>query len=249
MRLRDLLEVPALGLQLLSGTDEQLDRALRWVCTTDLLDPSRYLSGGELVISGMLWRQEPADSERFVANITASAAAALAVGNAGVGQGAPADLVEACRRHDLPIVWVDNEVAFAQITEQVVAAVSVNREAELRATLGRQRRLLSAFADGRDLHDLTRQLEKETGLSCRVLTPSGRRVVTGEQPLPPADLDRVTRTFLTAERLPAVAAGRGQRGVQRLPGRSVAGPPAVDLVRRRRRHLVAVGPGAGRRGR
>ncbi len=231
MRLRELLSVPALGLELLSGTDEQLDRALRWVCTTDLLDPSRYLSGGELVISGMLWRQEPADSERFVANITAAGAAGLAVGNAGEGSGAPTDLVQACQRHDLPIVWVANEVAFAQITEQVVAAVSVTREAELRATLGRQRRLLSAFADGRDLRELTHQLEQETGLTCRVLTPSGRRIVAGEEPLPPADLDRVTRTFLTAERLPAVAAGRGNAAYSVFPaGPSLAHRPSTWFV-------------------
>jgi PucR C-terminal helix-turn-helix domain/Purine catabolism regulatory protein-like family/GGDEF-like domain len=230
MRLRDLLEVRSLGLQLLSGTDDQLDRSLRWVCTTDLLDPSRYLSGGELVISGMLWRHEPADSERFVASITASAAAALAVGNAGEGSDPPVDLVQACQRHDLPILWVDNEVAFAQITEQVVAAVTVNREAELRATLGRQRRLLSAFADGRDLQDLTAQLEKETGLTCRVLTPSGRQVVAME-PLPTADLDRVTRTFLTAERLPAVAAGRGNTPYSVFPaGPSLGHRPSTWFV-------------------
>ena len=47
------------------GTEEQLDRPLRWVCTTDLLDPARYLSGGELVISGLLWRRGPEDSARF----------------------------------------------------------------------------------------------------------------------------------------------------------------------------------------
>ena len=184
MRLRDLLDKPELGLELMSGTDEQIDRSLRWVCTTDLLDPGRYLSGGELVISGMLWRREPEDSERFVANITAAGASALAVGTAGESATVPADLVEACRRHDLPLVWVAAEVAFAQITEQVVGAVTVGREAQLRATLGRQRRLLSGFADGRDLPDLTRQLGEETGLACRVITPSGRLIVPGNGPLP-----------------------------------------------------------------
>src|SRR3954471_15611383 len=83
MRLRDLLEIPALELELVSGTDEQVDRSLRWVCTTDLLDPGRYLSGGELVISGLMWRREPEDSERFVAHVSAAGAAALAAGTAG----------------------------------------------------------------------------------------------------------------------------------------------------------------------
>ena len=63
MRLRDLLAVSELQLDLVTGTDDQLDRVLRWVCTTDLIDPARYLSGGELVVTGMLWRQDRADSD------------------------------------------------------------------------------------------------------------------------------------------------------------------------------------------
>ena len=51
MRLRALLETDALGLRLLGGEDE-LDRTVRGVMTTDLRDPSRYLSGGELVLTG-----------------------------------------------------------------------------------------------------------------------------------------------------------------------------------------------------
>ena len=249
MRLRDLLDLDVLRLELLSGTDEQAERALRWVCTTDLLDPGRYLSGGELVISGMLWRRGPEDSEAFVDNITAAGASALAVGNAGEGTDVPADLIEACERHDIPLVWVDNEVAFAQITEQVVAAVTVTREAELRATLGRQRRLLSGFADGRDLPraDPAAQRGDRAGLpgadAVRAARGRGRRAVAGQRPRP-GDPDLPDRR----------AAPRGggwswPHAVQRVPGRAVAGPPSLDLVRRRRRDVVAVGPGAGRRGR
>jgi hypothetical protein len=231
VRLRDLLEIPALELELLSGTDEQVDRSLRWVCTTDLLDPGRYLSGGELVISGLSWRRDPEDSERFVAHITAAGASALAVGTAGETATVPSDLVEACRRHELPLVWVPADVAFAAITEQVVGAVTVGREAQLRATLGRQRRLLSGFADGRDLPDLARQLGEETGLACRVITPSGRHIVPGDAPLSEADLDRVTRAFLTAERLPAVAAGRGNAPYSIFPaGPSLAHRPSTWFV-------------------
>jgi hypothetical protein len=231
VRLRDLLETPSLGLELLSGTDEQVDRSLRWVCTTDLLDPGRYLSGGELVITGMLWRRDADDSEPFVTNIAAAGASALAVGTAGASSTVPADLVEACRRHDLPLVWVAHEVAFAQITEQIVAAVSVGREAQLRATLGRQRRLLSGFADGRDLPELTRQLGQETGLVCRVITAAGRHIVAGDAPLPDDDLDRVTRAFLTAQRLPAVAAGRGNAPYSVFPaGPALAHRPSTWFV-------------------
>ena len=56
MRLRTLLDTEALGLRLLGGREE-LDRAVRSVMTTDLRDPSRYLAGGELVLTGLAWRR------------------------------------------------------------------------------------------------------------------------------------------------------------------------------------------------
>lgn len=74
MRLRALLETEALGLRLLGG-EEELDRTVRGVMTTDLRDPSRYLSGGELVLTGLAWRKNSADSEPFV-RILASAGVA-----------------------------------------------------------------------------------------------------------------------------------------------------------------------------
>ncbi|CAM5246140.1 hypothetical protein SCALM49S_02158 [Streptomyces californicus] len=101
MRLRALLETDALGLRLLGGEDE-LDRTVRGVMTTDLRDPSRYLSGGELVLTGLAWHRDPEDSEPFVRILAGAGVAGLAAGEAELGD-IPADLVDACRRHRLPL--------------------------------------------------------------------------------------------------------------------------------------------------
>src|SRR3954467_2319021 len=84
MRLRALLDTDALGLRLLGGAEE-LDRTVRGVMTTDLRDPSRYMSGGELVLTGLAWRREPDDSERFVRVLAAAGVAGLAAGEAELG--------------------------------------------------------------------------------------------------------------------------------------------------------------------
>lgn len=104
MRVRDLLAPGAPRLRLLAA-EEELDRQVSGVMTTDLHDPGRYLHGGELVLTGMLWRGGPADSERFVRTIAAGGAVALAAGEAEVGP-VPEDLVEACRRHRMPLLAV-----------------------------------------------------------------------------------------------------------------------------------------------
>ncbi len=208
MLLRDLLAHPALGLRLLHGGSDPdaLDRPVRWVYTTDLIDPARYLSGGELVISGLVWRREPADSERFVAAVAGAGAVALAAGEA-VFHGIPDDLVDACRRHDLPLLAVPEEVSFAAVTELVVGALTAARGDRLAHTLGRQRRLLSAVAGGLGLDELAAEVSAATGVVIRVLSATGRAVVPGPTPLTADELDAVVTTFLTAERLPAVVPG------------------------------------------
>ncbi|EWS95426.1 LOW QUALITY PROTEIN: regulatory protein, partial [Streptomyces filamentosus NRRL 11379] len=139
MRLRALLETDALGLRLLGGEDE-LDRTVRGVMTTDLRDPSRYLSGGELVLTGLAWRRDAADSEPFVRILAGAGVAGVAAGEAELGD-IPADLVEACLHHRLPLFAVNETVAFATITEYVVRQVSGERAGDLAAVVDRHRRL------------------------------------------------------------------------------------------------------------
>jgi DNA-binding PucR family transcriptional regulator len=213
MQLRDLLARPALGLKLLyaGSAPDALDRPVRWVYTTDLIEPARYLSGGELVISGLVWRRKPADSERFVAAVADAGAVALAAGEA-VFHGIPDDLVEACRRHGLPLIAVPEEVSFAALTEVVVGSLTAARGDRLALTLGRQRRLLSAVAGGLGLDELAAEVSAATGVAIRVLSATGRAVVAGPVPLTGDDLDAAVATFLTADRLPAVVPGT-QRSV------------------------------------
>jgi DNA-binding PucR family transcriptional regulator len=228
MQLRDLLAHPALGLRLLhaGGTPDALDRPVRWVYTTDLIDPARYLSGGELVISGLVWRREPADSERFVTAVAGAGAVALAAGEA-VFHGIPDDLVDACRRHDLPLLAVPEEVSFATLTELVVGALTAARGDRLALTLGRQRRLLSAVAGGLGLDELAAEVSMATGVAIRVLSATGRAVVPGPTLLTDDELDAAVTAFLTADRLPAVVPGTVPG-----PGRSVfpVGPASEERV-------------------
>src|SRR5260370_40039220 len=115
MLLRELLEVPEFRLRALVGEDA-LDRPVGGVYTTDLLDPRRYLTGGEIVLTGLMWRRGPADSEPLVAAAVAAGAGALAAGDAALGSG-PEDLGAACRRPGLPLFEVPVDVSFATLTE------------------------------------------------------------------------------------------------------------------------------------
>ncbi|GAA2572492.1 PucR family transcriptional regulator ligand-binding domain-containing protein [Actinomadura fulvescens] len=200
MRLRSLLDMPDLRLAVVTGED-QLDRVIRWVVTTDMLDPSRYLSGRELVLSGLVWRSGPEDSEIFVQGLAKAGVSALAAWDADAGT-IPDDLVEACRRHRLPLFRVPEDVAFATVTEEVVRHLSTARAADLTAVLDRHRRLVAGATEGAGLGSVLELVGRDLGMRCWVLTPTGR-VVAGSHPLPDEiDSAGVARVFLTAPRLP-----------------------------------------------
>lgn len=198
VRLRALLDAGVPGIRLLTGEDE-LDRGVRGVMTTDLNDPSRYLSGGELVLTGMLWRSGPTDSENFVRVLVAAGAAGLAAGITEVGP-VPDDLVEACERHRLPLFMVDEEMSFARLTEFVVRRVSTERASDLTAVVDRHRRLVQAATGGAGLDGILGLVAADIDIRCWVLSLTGRQVAAGADPLD-ADL----RTALARAHLAARA--------------------------------------------
>ncbi|UWE13903.1 PucR family transcriptional regulator [Actinacidiphila bryophytorum] len=182
MRLRALLDTEALGLRLLGG-EAELDRAVRGVMTTDLRDPSRYLAGGELVLTGLAWRRTAADSDDFVRILAAAGVAGLAAGEAELSA-IPDDLVHACARHRLPLFAVDERVAFADITEYVVRQVSGERAGDLAAVVERHRRLMSSGPAGGGPDAVLDLLGSDLDLRAWVLSSTGREIGGAGHPLP-----------------------------------------------------------------
>ncbi|MFE9425495.1 PucR family transcriptional regulator [Kitasatospora sp. NPDC006697] len=197
MRVRDLLAPGAPRLRLLAA-EEELDRQVSGVMTTDLHDPGRYLHGGELVLTGMLWRTAPEDSERFVRTLAAGGAVALAAGEAEVGP-VPEDLVDACRRHRMPLLAVPDDIAFSTLTEFIGRQVSADRAADLAALVDRHRLLVSA-AGGGGLDAVLDLLGGDLDLDCWVLAPTGRVVAGPADRLGAEDRDQLVRAHLAAQR-------------------------------------------------
>ena len=139
MLLSELFDAPELGLQLLHAARGAYDRPIGRIITTDLLEPGNYLNGGELVLTGLVWRSEPADSEVFVRALAQAGVSALAAWDLATGT-VPGDLVDARRRHRIPLFKVPEDVAFATVTEEVVPGDDLEpqlRHVEQRAQLHR----------------------------------------------------------------------------------------------------------------
>ena len=207
MLLRALAESPELRLRVLTGGDA-LDRPVGGVFTTDLLDPRRYLSGGEIVLTGLMWRRAPEDSQAFVSALAGAGVAALAAGDAALGS-VPPDLVEACRDHRLPLLEVPVDVSFAAITERVMRALLSAGPGPAVARL----RLLAAAEAGAApaarrapadaMATVFTVAAAEYGVAGWVLSAAGR-LVTGAHPAPGGGLrSALARACLSAPGLPA----------------------------------------------
>jgi hypothetical protein len=202
------------------------DPDVRAVVTTDLLDPSRYLAGGELVLTGLAWWRpnRPKRTREFVASLRAAGVSAVAAGEAALGA-VPHDVVAACAAAALPLLRVPVDVSFASITELATRHMSGQRSGDLAAVLGRHRMLLAAAtaatahsAAESGLGEILSLVSDVLDMRCWVLSPTGR-VIGGVPPLPEERERRVlARRYLRASRLPHLHARADGRTV------SVFGP-------------------------
>jgi hypothetical protein len=212
VQVRDLLDVPGLGLRLLTDA-AGLDRAIRHVFTTDLPDPGRYVRAGGLVLTGLIWCREPGDADRFVRALVRADAGVLGAGEA-LGE-VPAEVIQACTRHGVVLLAVPAETSFAAVTEEVARQLGGDRASAMTRVLGRRRLLLSAVAEGAGLDEMFRLMGREIGAECWLLTGLGRVVGGTGGPLPPPLARRLACEYLKAERLPAtigvsIADGEGK---------------------------------------
>jgi len=231
VRVRDLLDVPGLDLRLLTDVSG-MDRTIRHVYTTDLPDPTRYLTPGDLVLTGMIWCRAPGDADRFVSTLVKAGVTALGAGEA-LGQ-VPAEVIQACGRHGLTLLAVPAETSFAAVTEEVARRLSGDRATAMTRVLGRRRLLLSAVAEGAGLDALFRLMGRELGAECWLLTGLGRVVGGTGASLPRPLALRLASEYLKAERLPAATdasaapeMGRAGTGSPKYSLFSVGGEPRI----------------------
>jgi len=223
MRIRELLDAPTLGLTAVTG-DSGLDRELGSVMVTDLPDPGRYLRGGELVVSGLVWLSDPRKSpaehcELFVGAVARAGCAGLAAGDA-TDAPLPAELLGSCSKHGVPLLHVPAQLAFADLTEWISRRISAERAGDAGELLARHRRLVAAGAR-QGFAGLVRLIAQETGMACGVFAATGEVVAAdGAQPSPAARAAIARESLRTAALPERLVEYRGRTySVYTVPGR------------------------------
>jgi len=120
--------------RVLAGAD-RLDTPVRWVHVIELAQAAHLLRGGELVLStGIALPHDDAGLQRYVSELAAVGVSALAVElGSRYARSLPSALVSAAAEHRLPLIVLERETQFIEITEAVHARIIDAQLTELRS--------------------------------------------------------------------------------------------------------------------
>jgi PucR family transcriptional regulator, purine catabolism regulatory protein len=120
--------------RVLAGGDG-LNAPVRWVHVIELAEAAHLLRGGELVLStGIALPGDAAGLAQYVAELAAVGVSALAVElGSRYARSLPAALIAAAADHQLPLIALERETQFIEITEAVHARIIDAQLAELRS--------------------------------------------------------------------------------------------------------------------
>src|SRR5688572_1237243 len=138
LTLRALVE--EVGLELVAGKSAS-DVPVRWVHITELLDPTPWLSGGELLLTTGIQLTEPAEQRRLVTRLVEHHLAGLGFGSGFGHESLPSALVDEARKRDFPLFEVPYEMPFIAITEQAFTTLINEHYDVLRRSVAIQKRL------------------------------------------------------------------------------------------------------------
>ena len=121
----------------LAGRPVGLDRVIRWSLPSDLLDPSPYLRGGELVLTSGISMTEVEAQRKFVAAVCGAGASAIGFALGVVTDEVPAPIIRTANALGVAVLRIPADVAFVEITQRLAAEQHrQEQEARERARVG-----------------------------------------------------------------------------------------------------------------
>jgi PucR family transcriptional regulator, purine catabolism regulatory protein len=169
--LRALLARRDLRLRLDSDvTATALDHPVRWVHSSDLADPTPFLSEGQVLLTTGTQFQgaDAAPAADYVARLVARGVAGLGFGTEVVRDGIPPELAAACAAAGLPLFEVPYRTPFIAVARANAEAIAAESYARRSWALAAQRAIaLAALRPdglGATLAELARQLGTWVGL-------------------------------------------------------------------------------------
>ncbi len=167
--------VEGCGLELVAG-EANADRDIRWVHISELEDPTRWLSGGELLLTTGIQLTTPAKQRRFIELLHANDVAGLGFGTGFSAKRLPKGLITEAEARGMPLFEVPYEMPFIAITEYAFGKL-VNDQYDVLQRAGEvHERLERLVLQGKGLQQVLESIAGAAGGSAMVFDAGGAEV-------------------------------------------------------------------------
>jgi PucR family transcriptional regulator, purine catabolism regulatory protein len=203
--------VSEMGLELATG-EEGADAPVRWVHISELLDPTPWLSGGELLLTTGIQLDTDRRQREFVRLLAGRHLAGLGFGTGFDHDALPPDLLEEAAELSFPVFEIPYELPFIALTEKAFAQL-VNEQYEmLQRGIAIHKRLERLVLEESGLDEVVRALAAAIGGAVCVLSGRGETISSRafRRELPEAALEEVREEI--ARRSEELSAGAARAG-------------------------------------
>lgn len=162
----DVLALPELARgrpRVVAGV-ERLDRPVRWVHISEHHDIARLMYGGELVLTtGVAWPDDTEARVRFIEDLADAGAVGVVIELVRLFHEVPRDMIAAADRRGLPLIGLEREIRFIDVTQAVHAAIIDTQLTELRVLNAAQERMMKLGVEGAPLEEILGHLSEISG--------------------------------------------------------------------------------------
>jgi Purine catabolism regulatory protein-like family/PucR C-terminal helix-turn-helix domain/GGDEF-like domain len=178
-----------LGLDLASG-HEAANARVRWVHSTELVDPTPWLSGGEMLLTTGLQLDKPKTQREFVQRLKDRGIAAVGFGTGFAHERIPPALLTAARKLQFPVFEVPYELPFIAVTERAFTHLAGQQFETLRRSMAIQERLERLVLEQRGLTEIVRATAGAIAGVAGVLDAHGEELAWHAHVRPLSDSER-----------------------------------------------------------
>jgi purine catabolism regulator len=232
------------GLSLVAGA-ESADLPIRWVHASELLDPTPWLSGGELLLTTGIQLRTEEEERQYIRRLVDHHLAGIGFGIGLAHDATPPAIVDEAQRLGFPLFEVPYEMPFIAITEKAFGSLVNEQYAMLQRATAFQRRLEQLVLDERGIEEVSRALAATIGGTVLIVDGRGEpsAVADFRRPIPAGALESVREEVLARNADDGVTPFEPSH--EEIAGRALVLPIPPDVRGGPRSWLVAVSDGGG----
>ncbi len=180
-----------LGLKVAAGSAAAGEREIRWVHITELLDPTPWLSGGELLLTTGIPLENADKQRKFIRLLADAGVAGLGFGTGFDHSKIPKSLITEAESCEFPVFEVPYETPFIAITEAAFSRLVNEQYDVLSRGIAVNERLERLVLQGGGLDEIAREIAAAVGGSSVVLDARGEVLASGGRKLPEYLVDAI----------------------------------------------------------